>query len=698
MTEVFLKVIRMSLSAGWLVLAIVGLRLILRKAPRWIHVLLWGMVAVRLMFPFSIESRLSLIPDWKIGGQSVVSFSQAAATGQILDTDGTVLVEKDLPSDTNGHGQILDAEGNVILQKPLDTSPDAAAPKTGDPFRVLSWVWCMGCFLMLGYALVSYVRLRHRVRTSVQMYAGVRRSEYIDSPFVLGLFRPIVYLPYGIDERDMDHVIAHEQAHMERKDHWWKPLGFLLLAVHWFNPLIWVAYVLLCRDIELACDERVIADLDSVQRAEYTQALVNCSVSRRSVAACPLAFGEVGVKARVRSIMNYRKCAFWIVVTALAACVAVAVCFLTDPKALPVYAISGDVHTVVISHQSPNGEASAATITDRSVIRDVLSHLESLEIEDYSRPLSPERMELTFFNGNGDPQKWTVSYYEAEGEIVTCGSPFGIGNKRVINGLDYTWLVDLFDNARTGMVPTDTNCTGLGAGALLLPLDGEIYRYMLAEHDPEGVTADALLFSFQEIDMGESVRKEVYSLKEFPDRSRVLLISAKNGPWLCEYAPPQRCSDTALTDAVDAGFVVMEDGLAIHGQDIWHDFYRKTQQGKAASVTVAHYHTLNPEQCDSVYYQIFRQDYPCLYVHELRYDGKQFTLINGSGESETYEYLMKYRDNPKNAFSSLVPQDRDHYVLTHDDRYTYDELWMSVASSAYGAYIDHYTIYSECKE
>ena len=250
----------------------------------------------------------------------------------------------------------------------------------------------------------------------------------------------------------------------------------------------------------------------------------------------------------------------------------------------------------------------------------------------------------------------------------------------------------------TGMIPTDTYAVGLCNGALMLPMENGTYRYLLTETNPQGVTADELLFSFDETDIGEPIHHEVYSLKEYPDRSKVLLISDKNGPWLCEYSPPQRCSDTALSDAIAAGHAVTEDGNATHGQDVWRKFYEQTQKGKSASVTVAHYYTLNPAQCDSGYYEIFQQDYPCLYLDHLSYDGKQFTLTSSDGNIRTYEYLMKFETPGYSIISSQKPESSYNYVLTHDNNYTYEELWASVASSYYGAYIDHYTIYSESKQ
>ena len=285
----------MSVCASWLVLAVLLLRLCLRRAPKWFNVLLWGIVAVRLIFPFSVESPLSLLPR----------------------------TEAIRPAIT------------TVQTQPAQISSAAAAGGSAAPAQswlsILAWVWLAGAAALLLYTMVSTLRLRHRVREAVRLRRNIYQSERIDSPFVLGTIRPRIYLPYRMDSRDRQHVIAHEQAHMRRGDHLWKPLGFLLLTIHWFNPVMWLSYVLLCRDIELACDETVIRELGCEQRADYMQALVACSVNRRMIAACPLAFGEVGVKERVKSVMNYKKPAFWVII-AVIICVGVAVCFLTNPK------------------------------------------------------------------------------------------------------------------------------------------------------------------------------------------------------------------------------------------------------------------------------------------------------------------------------------------------------------------------------
>ena len=311
MNELFLKIINMSISASWLVLAVLILRLVLKKAPKWVNVLLWGIVAVRLICPFSFESVLSLIPS-----------AETIPLNIGMDTTPTI---------NSGINAINNAVNPIISQS---NTPMAGA--SVNPLQITigiyEYIWIFGMIALALYTAISYWRLSRKVDTAVRYKDNIFQSENVNSPFVLGIIKPRIYLPFNMNGQNLEHVVAHEQAHIRRKDHLWKPLGFLLLTIHWFNPLMWLAYVLLCRDIELACDEKVIKKLGNEQRADYTQALVACSVNRRMIAACPLAFGEVGVKERVKSVMNYKKPAFWIVVLAVMSCVVVAACFLTNPK------------------------------------------------------------------------------------------------------------------------------------------------------------------------------------------------------------------------------------------------------------------------------------------------------------------------------------------------------------------------------
>ena len=311
MAAVFLKLLNLSISASWLVLAVLVLRLVSKRSPKWMNVLLWGIVALRLVLPFSIESALSLIPSAETVSPAAVQFAPA-------------------PTITSGVS-VIDNAVNSSLSEHFAAVPTASVNPLYVWTEIAGWVWLIGLGAMLLYALVSYLRLRRRVSVSLPIQDHIYLCDAISSPFILGVVKPRIYLPSGLDEVQRQNVLAHEQAHLARRDHWWKPLGFALLAVYWFNPVLWLAYTLLCRDIELACDERVIRTMDESAVKTYSTVLLACSMPRKAAITCPLAFGEVGVKERVRNALHYKKPAFWVVAASVAVCVVVAVCFLTDP-------------------------------------------------------------------------------------------------------------------------------------------------------------------------------------------------------------------------------------------------------------------------------------------------------------------------------------------------------------------------------
>jgi beta-lactamase regulating signal transducer with metallopeptidase domain len=310
MAGIFLKIVNMSISACWIVLAILLLRIILKKAPKWINCVLWGIAGLRLVMPFSFESIFSLIPSAE-----------------------TITKVPDSPRPHIDSGvSVIDNQVNDYLQGNYFEGVSRPMGNFIDITTMLAIVWVVGIVALLIYTLVSFSRLKSKIGTAVLLRDNIYQSEAVVSPFVLGIINPKIYLPFNMNEQNMEHVIAHEQAHILRKDHLWKPLGFLILTLHWFNPMVWLGYILLCRDIELACDEKVVKELNNEQRANYSQALLTCSINRRMIAACPLAFGEVGVKDRVKSVLNYKKPAFWIIIVAIITSIAVAVCFLTNPK------------------------------------------------------------------------------------------------------------------------------------------------------------------------------------------------------------------------------------------------------------------------------------------------------------------------------------------------------------------------------
>lgn len=365
MGTLFIKVLNMSIIAGWLVLAIVLLRAFFRKIPKWIMCALWALVAVRLLFPLPFESRFSLVPSVETVPQDII-YSQEPAIHTGIPTANAVLnpVISDMFAPADNTAMITDQETDV------EFAPKAAAD-TGETYSpvkywtdIMGIVWVAGIGAMLLFALFSYLKMRRKTAASIlydyigadgkstgnalSTYAGTENNtvessskksgtpvyecDDIDSPFILGLIAPKIYVPSGMDAETLKSVCSHESAHLRRRDYIWKPLGFMLLSVYWFNPLMWVAYILLSGDIEAACDEKVIENMDRSERAAYSQALLNCGKHERRFSVCPLSFGETGVKGRVKSILNYKKPAFWIMIVALAACVVVGVCFLTNPK------------------------------------------------------------------------------------------------------------------------------------------------------------------------------------------------------------------------------------------------------------------------------------------------------------------------------------------------------------------------------
>ncbi len=315
MTELFLYLINRSITAGWLILAVLVLRLLLKKAPKWIRCLLWGLVGIKLLIPISIESIFSLIPNAEVVSRELLYANTPAIDSGIEAVNQVV---------------------NPVLQGSFTPEVGASVNPLQVVAVVASWVWLLGMAVLLIYTIATYVKIKRQVREAVRLRDNIYQSERVASPFILGMAKPCIYVPYGLEKQELYCVLAHEEAHISRRDHLWKPLAFLILAVYWFQPLAWIAYVLLCRDIEFACDEKVMQQIGTDKKKQYSEALLHCSVaqgaSHKMIAACPVAFGEVGVKTRIKSVLHYKKPAFWVIVTALIACVVCAVCFMTSPE------------------------------------------------------------------------------------------------------------------------------------------------------------------------------------------------------------------------------------------------------------------------------------------------------------------------------------------------------------------------------
>ncbi len=365
MDNIFLTFLNMSITASYIAVAVILIRLLLRRAPKFITCILWALVGLRLILPFSFESILSLIPS--------------------ATTIPTDIIYSDTPVIQSGISSV-NTVVNPIIQE--NFTPDAAA--SVNPLQIVTFIashiWVAGIIVMLTYCLISYIKIRRQVSSAVKEQDNIYLCDAVSSPFILGVIKPRIYLPSNISGSDKTFVLAHENAHIKRFDHIWKPLGFLLLSVYWFNPVLWVAYILLCRDIELACDEHVIKELNLQDKKLYSSALLSLSVTRRSIAACPVAFGEVGVKQRVKSILNYKKPGFWIALIAIITCIAVSLTFLTNPVGFKISDINdagdyGKIFEDVTEINIKTGEITFS-IKNSNAIKDTLKMLKKVNLNE----------------------------------------------------------------------------------------------------------------------------------------------------------------------------------------------------------------------------------------------------------------------------------------------------------------------------
>lgn len=938
----FPKILNMSLTASVAIVFVMLLRLLLKKAPKVISYALWGVVLFRLLCPVSFESGISLFGLFE--------------TPTVGATDRTSIVEY-IPSNivhTEYPEVVLPVPGigdTITEALPKGEEQLRADPLEG-PIFIATYVWWGGILVMAIYGIVTWLQLRRRLVTASPLRENIYLADDIDSPFVMGLVRPKIYLPSEMEQREQSYIILHEQYHIRRLDHIVKALAFVALCIHWFNPFVWVAFILSGKDMEMSCDEAVVLKLGTEIRADYTASLLSLATGKRIIAGMPLAFGEGNTKGRIKNLANWKKPTFWVVLISVISCVVLAVCLLTNPTGFkyngsttpiisatyfdfragvegstalnpaqiselisrleevkntkksdkfggltPGYQISAhledgsyirisgyslsdnemvdiewnDVRYVVsdsefqdylsricagddtvqalgtflinqpygvvqVTYESPHYSFSMVAqentpeyfIDENLHLYSVKEHSEYPDWTDLGVlteiSLTKDNFDDLFGSNSGDgwhiresasairkntKKAWTVIYnqdvlyyilQQKNGELYLAygyydysekddpGSDdtnlrwlyllarkdtekpslslndiiilsqkgnelnwsdfeefeyietgFGLYIRRYeindlfhfsiggagpnsepmymylgVNGDDPESRIDIreggvmeFIEAHRNdtpaspavvMIPTDTKMYGLQVGALLLPIDGNTYRYLLTDNTGEGVTADELIFEFTEPDLNRTINWEVYSLKEYPDLSVVMILSKEEGPWLCTYSPPGRCSDTALTDAINAGYVVMEDGAATHGQDVWKSFFEDTQKGIATSVIVAHYQTLDPERCDTAYFEAFNQDYPSLNLYHLNFDGTSYTLSftdSGVEYIRNYEYLMKLEASGTPLVGNTEHKRIVHYALTHDIEHTWEELWGSLASSAFPAPIDFYTIYSE---
>lgn len=546
MAEIFQKALNMSIAAGWLILAVIALRLLLRRAPKRFRLLLWAVVGLRLALPWSIESALSLIPSAQTLPEGIM-----LERAPVLDTGISALNGAINPGFTAAFTPELGASANP-LQVLL---PIAAA------------LWMLGAAAMLLWALVSWLRLRKRVREAVRLEENVYECE-IASPFVLGLFRPRIYLPFSLENGERELVLAHERAHITAGDHIIKPLGWLLLAAHWYNPLVWLAYALFCRDIELACDERVVRGLSLSDRADYSQALLDLSRPRGGVRACPLAFGESSVKGRVKSVLSYKKPAFWLVLLAVVVCVGAAVCFLTDPKEEAEPVDGGDGGVVISARLEENFPAQvldyAFACTEEMAEELSYLGLKSAELTDlscYAEVEAPEGGTLLLFRlGARFELAEPESVAPAGGMVIEDGwltRPDSGGDRFMLllrDGDDWRFI-GLVTEQVLSEYGTDYDAAALGEYALAASSAPVISLAEGLEGLPEGLLDCACFcvqlqagFSAYELTSVEITQLELAAEFDGPD-----------GGTLCLYKLGSR-GKLADADAMPAGGVQIADG------------------------------------------------------------------------------------------------------------------------------------------
>lgn len=366
MDSIFLKLLNMSIVAGWLILAVMVLRLLLKKAPKWLPCTLWAIVAIRLLCPFSLESSFSLIPSAETISPAVVRYAQEPT------------IHSGIP--------FINSTLNPIISQSFAPNPAASANPLYIWMYIASIIWVIGLLALLCYAFLSFWRIYRNVQEAVPLRDNIWFCDAVKSPFILGIIRPQIYLSSSTENEQIPYILAHEQAHLKRKDHWWKWLAYLLLAVYWFHPLVWVAYLLLCRDIELACDEKVIKDMDFDGKKAYSNTLLSCSMQKKLILACPLAFGEVSVKERVKTVLHYKKPTFWIISAAIVTCVVVAVCFLTNPKNntfdVKIVIPAGSEEAFYYSDEEISPKQNKITLSARSGLGDTLIVLKGTEVKE----------------------------------------------------------------------------------------------------------------------------------------------------------------------------------------------------------------------------------------------------------------------------------------------------------------------------
>lgn len=528
MTKIFLNLANLSITAGYLILSVLILRLILRRLPKNLLLWLWGLVGLRLILPFSLESALSLIPRAR-----PIPMDIAYSPSPAIDSGVAV----------------IDRAVNPVMAESLTPAAWASVNPMQIVLTIASIIWLAGVAAMLLYAAFSYCRLSRKCAVSLPLGDNRYLCDGIQTPFILGIVRPKIYLPSGMAQENQTYVLRHETAHLRHHDHWWKPLGFLLLSIYWFHPLVWIAYILFCRDLEMACDERAVAGMGEGERKAYSYALLSCAAPRHTIAMCPVAFGENSVKSRIKNVLRFKKAGFWAIAGVLVISAAVAVCFLTNPKE------EGEPLLQTVPDTVPT-EAMEAAEEDYQPISGYYAYTNgglTLEIDKVSgmmtrtaRDSSGEAYEQTILltepgtvvsivdpDMNGDKENWRLC--EATGSLAPIPIRDDLGSKNLALGHNDYYLEDVNSDSHRVLLlqrkveditfyqpatAADADAYDLNAGKLLFSYQrfmktspGDLGKLALAlvvleDHDPQELVDTTNLPAY----LSEPIYRQSFSL------------------------------------------------------------------------------------------------------------------------------------------------------------------------------------------
>ena len=624
----FMQVIDMTKTGSIVILVIIVARLLLRRAPKIFSYVLWLVVLFRLLCPVSFEIPVSIVPEF-----TPVAEGYGLADESISIAGATEAAYRAVGDAVNGG---LGIQHIRTTQRSDSGGTIYASTDWWDVWILFGqYIWVLGVLVMAGYSIVSYGRLRRKLSVKICLHDNIYIADDIQTPFVKGIVKPKIYLPPGLREQEQDYIIRHEQYHIKRKDPFIKILAFLALCIHWFNPLVWVAFVLANKDMEMSCDEAVIRKLGPAIRADYAASLLTLSTGRYGIAGISLAFCEGNTKSRIRNLAKWKKPAAWIMAVSVIICVVLVISLIGDP-------VSGDPAVA-----NMNGELEKDSTYDVILINN----------DDVAK------VTRVCENENGETEETSEIFYNAGSTIMT---------------------------------PTQAAMTGAFDNYLYVPLDGQTYRYERTDMGLDSVTKDKLIYSFTEEAEPQNVDWKGYALKEYPDKRAVLAVAGADYEYVYKYSPSKRSEPDALNEALESGYVVHMDGDVTSGQEIWESFVKDTSQGKTASVQVAEYYTLDKESCSEEYYAAYQEDYPILFLFDLTFDGSTYTLKWKEGDKEyirQFQYLMHYTGEAPTWHATYDTYSR--YVLTNDNKVTWEELQKGMFSSQLGDYIEYHTVYTD---